>query len=871
MAAAWPLVGRREELEFISGALAPEGRGGLILAGTAGAGKTRLAVEAARLADEAGVTTEWIRATQATTAIPFGALARVIPDVDATPDVDRPGMFRRVTEMLLERGSGRLLLIVDDAHLLDDLSAALLHQVADHESLVILLTLRTGEHAPDAISALWKDDLVPRLEVLPLSEAETSALVREVLGGHVEEAALQAMWASSRGNPLFLREIVLDATDSGRLRQEGDVWRLAGGPPAARLRDLVNQRIGALTEHQRELLELVAISEPTSVGLLGEFETVAPLLGALEQRRLVETFTDKRRVSVRLGHPLYGEVVRAQISPVATRLHLRRLAGAMERAGARRPDDVLRLAIWQVDAGAVTRPDLLVPAAKQLNALYDFGRAEQVARAAADHTTDVDATIVLAMALNAQGRHREADDVLVAASPSAETDEQRARITDVRFYALFNGLGLVDEALAMLDACRAGLVEPVWRDYVDASRCSVIGASGDVTATLAAASPLLERDGVDEEVRLRILPAAGVALVLAGRSAEAIAVADSALEPAMRLAQTLPRGLGWVLSVRLLALVAEGHLDEAEQLLAVLYPVAAEHSADDQRGGICLLHGRIALGRGDNAAAIERLREAEGLLSHRDYDSYLPWCRALLAQALAAEDKVEEADDALAAAVRARGVVRGYDADIDMARAHILAARGKLTEAAGVAMAAAANAQQLGQRFTEGWIRHELVRWELAAQVIARLEALEAEVANPWIHAFATHARASVSGEGAALETAATELEQLGGWRMASEAATEAALAFDREGLRSRAAQARRRAHDLASRCGGVAAETTPLDASLSRREREVASLAARGLTNRQIADELVLSIRTVESHLYQAMGKLGVKTRSKLREALQL
>ena len=80
------------------------------------------------------------------------------------------------------------------------------------------------------------------------------------------------------------------------------------------------------------------------------------------------------------------------------------------------------------------------------------------------------------------------------------------------------------------------------------------------------------------------------------------------------------------------------------------------------------------------------------------------------------------------------------------------------------------------------------------------------------------------------------------------------------------------RAHRLAQACEGartpaLAALAAPLP--LTRREREIVTLAAGGLSNRQIADRLVVSVRTVEGHLYRACAKLGVSDPSELAPLL--
>jgi DNA-binding CsgD family transcriptional regulator len=75
----------------------------------------------------------------------------------------------------------------------------------------------------------------------------------------------------------------------------------------------------------------------------------------------------------------------------------------------------------------------------------------------------------------------------------------------------------------------------------------------------------------------------------------------------------------------------------------------------------------------------------------------------------------------------------------------------------------------------------------------------------------------------------------------------------------------------LSARCGNPATPalreltSAPATALLTHREREVVELAARGLTNREIAERLYVSIRTVNTHLYRSYAKLGVNDRDEL------
>jgi DNA-binding NarL/FixJ family response regulator len=105
--------------------------------------------------------------------------------------------------------------------------------------------------------------------------------------------------------------------------------------------------------------------------------------------------------------------------------------------------------------------------------------------------------------------------------------------------------------------------------------------------------------------------------------------------------------------------------------------------------------------------------------------------------------------------------------------------------------------------------------------------------------------------------------------RYATEAAADAASAFARAGRQDSARRAAARSHELHARGqGGLAPPVDGVDTvavSLTPREKQLVELATRGLSNAEIADQLVVSIRTVESHLYRAMQKLGVTDRHEL------
>ena len=113
-------------------------------------------------------------------------------------------------------------------------------------------------------------------------------------------------------------------------------------------------------------------------------------------------------------------------------------------------------------------------------------------------------------------------------------------------------------------------------------------------------------------------------------------------------------------------------------------------------------------------------------------------------------------------------------------------------------------------------------------------------------------------------ELAASSFFQINHWLTASELWAAGSAAYRREGLLARSTKAAKKSHESAVLCEGAKIRTIARPDQvepLSRRQREVALLAAQGATNAEIASTLSLSVRTVESHLYAAFAKLGLTT----------
>mgnify|MGYP006212874641 CR=1 FL=1 len=107
-----------------------------------------------------------------------------------------------------------MVLAIDDAHLLDHSSAALVYLLARSARTSVLGTLRSGHPVPYSIRALWTEDLVDHADLTEMDPTDGAALLSAMLGDQVDPVSADRLWRLAAGNALLLRELVIAAQSS---------------------------------------------------------------------------------------------------------------------------------------------------------------------------------------------------------------------------------------------------------------------------------------------------------------------------------------------------------------------------------------------------------------------------------------------------------------------------------------------------------------------------------------------------------------------------------------------------------------------------------------------------------------------------------
>jgi DNA-binding CsgD family transcriptional regulator len=866
----WAFVGRAEELDGLLERLGDGSSHGVVLAGPAGVGKTRLAAEFLSRAAGPRTATAHITASRSTTRVPFGAVASLLPAGDYPEGTveSRAGMLRSAAAALVRDAQDRrLVLLVDDAHLLDDASATLIYQLVATRAAFVVATVRSTEPAPAPIVGLWKDELVERIELPGLGIDAIEDLLCAQLGGQVDSFVVSHLADHCRGNVLFLRELVTGAVRDRSLVDDCGIWRLVGPlSPSDRLVELVEVRLGDLDPDERSLLELVCWGEPLEMTELG---TLADLAHAeqLEQRGFLSARQEGDRREVRPAHPVYGDVVRARTPALRVPRLATMLADTVEQRGLQHPRDVLRVATWRLDGGGGS-PEVMLAAAQTARWSYDFPLAARLVGRALAVGAGFDAALLAAEVATLQGRIGDGQEQLADLVGKASTDRERtlvalARLNNQAFYG-----GAIDDGLTIAEQAEQTIEGQDWKDEIRARRAGLLLAKCGPNCAEEEFEPLLR--GSNERALVWTYHVAAPAFAHMGRFGAAI----DAAERGYAVARSLSRPTEWYPWVhtffRCQALALAGRLFEAEGLAKREHALALEDGSVEAQAWFSWGVAYTLRERGDVSSSIRFGREAVALF--RELGRTLVQREALmdLAFALAAGGRGDEARETMRA-LDHLGLPPGYltGVDLTIARSWVEAVTGDLPRARRCLLEAIEVGERIGDFVGVTSAVHAMARLGSATdKQVHRLDELADIVEGDLVRARARHVRGLVGADAEHLEWASARFEALGAELLAAEAAGDAAAAARRAGQRRRAATNEFRSCALLGRCEGAVLlghhGKTTRDV-LTRAEQEAALLAAAGRSNRSIADELCLSVRTVEGRLQRVYTKLGVTGREEL------
>ncbi|TYK53026.1 helix-turn-helix transcriptional regulator [Actinomadura decatromicini] len=917
------LIGREFDLARCADFLAEVSSvgGALVVLGDPGVGKTALLTQAARSAKDAGMSVLRAAGTQYRAEAGYGALRRLLastpltgaahspalaaalsatgvstaaPVVNASRDGGRghESVADAVVSLMVGLGDRRAaLLVVDDAQWLDAASADVLAEVARRlpgTGAGMLVAAGAGEES------FFNYNGLPLHEVGPLSETASEALLIERFPALAPQVRRRLM-ADAEGNPLALLELPTALTDSQRTASQVMPRHL---PLTQRLLAAFASRIRHLPAVTRYLLLVAALEGGGNLRVVlqaaadrGDLRHWAPA----ERGGLVRIDESTGRLEFR--HPL----MRSAVVELSTSEQRRGAHRALAEASVGIPDQRVRhLAQAAVDpdeevatlleeaagrsaargdgpgavAGLVRAADLSPRAAARARRLAkaaflgatltgnlrDVPQLLDTARQVSPDADSLPAAVATAVhLLNGYGDIDTAHRVLTAAigaqprpyDPGDTTLlEALATLVMVCFYGGRAELWeAFDDALAqftsvpeILKVTRSTFGDPARARPADWARLDAavdaalntanplqvvrVGIAASYVDRLSPLEEPLRRIGYGQRAGDNVLPAIQALVLLchqawwAGRWDELPVLADDALT----LAEVHHYSLRTWPAKYLLASVhaARGDATAARRLCDQMEQWAGSRRAHTVRLYAAHVRALVALGEGDFETAYRHVTTIAPAGSFPPFVRNALWIFLDTVEAALRSGRRDEALQHIAAA---------RDAGLDHASARLaFLLRGADALLAG-------GAQDAEPLFEAALSTEGSERWPFDR---ARLHLCYGER----LRRGRTPARAKARGH---LERAAEIFTQLGAVPWADRAAKE---------LRA---------------CGGPArrSNTTSGPTALTPQQWEIASLAAAGLTNKQIAEKLFLSPRTVSTHLYQVFPKLGITSRAALRDAL--
>jgi DNA-binding CsgD family transcriptional regulator len=918
--------------EAIRAASAAEGRL-VVVEGAAGIGKTSLLREARERGAARGLRVLTARGSELEQTFPYGvvrqlferAVARSSPEEReellagaaglAAPlfSADSGGELAAVnqdsafavlhglywlTANLAEREP--LLLAIDDLHWADPASVRWLAYVAHRiEGLPIIAvaTARPVELDADAAFAdLLADPATLAVRPSPLSREAASTLVAERMSGEPFDEVSSAAHEATRGNPLLLREL-LTALGVARDGEDlvAEVKRIAPEVVARRVR----LSLAKLGPDASSLARAVAV-----VGDDAVCSACVPEVAGLDDARATQAAAMLARAELlhhdrplRFVHPLLRQAVYDAIPPTERGAAHGRAAAVLVEKGA----PIERLAAQLLLAPPARLPDtverLRAAARHSLAAGAAEGAVAYLRRALEEPPPDsARADLLLELAASegllgvpeAIDHLREAVPLIGDAGRRAEAHRELARGLFWRLHE-DEAVAEIETALSVAPAGDASLRRTLEADYLSAA-LRVPGLHETALARLDAIQPG-EGDDAGEQM-LTALKAYATAL-RGERLDDAVALAERALARGLPTEEAPSWSLWGAVSALLLADRFDFALAVVDQALADARRRGAVYlfsGASVVRASLLLARGALVDAEADARAAVEALPHRGAMI--------MPLSFGLLAEILVERGQLDEA----------AAVLEGAGADGSMPESFafvpLLWSRAMLRLAQGDFRATEADARACGRAFDSvGFRNPSAARWRSLAAValLAGGDAREARkladeevgLARRWgsPRAIGRALRALGLAKGGApgvalLRESADALESSPALLERGRSLVELGSALRRSGKRIEARRSLRAGAELAQRCGApplaeraheelLAAGAKPRSTALAGvealtpSERRVAGMAAEGMSNREIAQGLFVTLRTVEMHLSNAFRKLDISSRTQLVEAL--
>lgn len=747
----------------------------------------------------------------------------------AAHDLGRHETLRVYTDLPRALAGRFTAVIVDDAELLDTGSAVLVAQLHRAGLAVVL-----GSHDRAALHPSLRD-LEGRFDsehLASLDDDEVAELSAHLLGGPLTDPSLRGLLGRARGLPAVVVDLLDRCREADLLRHlpaGRHILQFAVGP-----RSLVAVGIdpGVVAEH-RPLLDLIAVAESLPVDRLDP-EAVGRVLadGLLAVDGGVVTPAD----------PLLREYLVSALSRRRRREVAREAAGVV--AGHAAWGDLHEV----LGAYAEGPHDPSAPAAARW--LLSHERAVEAADLIdpGGSRDSFPGLLIGADVALALGDPVHALDLLDRAAPLAPDDDDLVTVTE-RWTQVLRGSAADDDALAER---LEGVLPRFTQDDV---RTSVAGAVARRRTVLGrACAP------DDDPVRQALAESLGGPLEAARRRAASLrAVRTPGVD------RTLEEHLG--LLAHFLGIVYDGQLELGRAIAEEQYALA-ERAASPVLGLWAYNRAKIAFHAGQYVDAVAIGRVMRRHLAWRDDLALHAPGEALLASALARLDRPAEA----------QAIVAGLSTDdrrlprvgIGVARveAETLIGAGDPAAAAALLAAAGERAVAAGEAHSGALALDEAFVLHPTAGAAERIDALTGS--SQLVDTLAARARAVLDSDAELLVTVARRFEGMIQAGRSAQAWRQAAAVYTRNGDLDRAERAEREGSAVLGRWQAVAWPTPPsAPDELTSREWEVARRAARRQRSREIADELGLSVRTVDNHLARVFRKLGVTRREDLAAAL--